>query len=133
MRLALCAAIVTIALPAGAQSFARIHSDSATEPVAMTGGLVFHGVGLSSDFTVSHPNTGQYVLKFKKNLFTGIPAIVCSTIGTVTPPTICAVWSVDWPKQDAVTTVKFRTYFSSTGKPVDSDLEYMEFTTAVGH
>ncbi len=42
-------------------------------------------------------------------------------------------WSVDLPKQNAVTTVKFRTYFSISGKPVDSDLEFLEFTTAVGH
>jgi hypothetical protein len=133
MRLALCAAVVTIALPAGAQSFAQIHGDSATKPVAMTGGLVFSGVGLSPDFKVTHPATGQYVLKFKKNLFTGIPAFTCSSINTLTSPTICAIWSVDWPKQNAVTTVKFRTYFSISGKPVDSDLEFLEFTTAVGH
>lgn len=130
---ALCAAVATIALPADAQSFAQLHSDRATEHLATTGGLILSGVGLSHDFKLTHPATGQYVLKFNKNLFTGIPAFVCSTVSTSTSPTICAVWSVDWPKQNAVTTVKFRTYFSISGKPVDSDINFLEFTTAVGH
>lgn len=109
------------------QSFDEVRA-AKSAPILFTGGLIVDGkLGAGENFTVTHPATGTYIIRFKKNLINGSPMLTCTPYGTQTVAPICTVKSISISSKGVIE-AEFLLYSSKDGTLADGDFMFTEIT-----